>query len=233
MDRPVIPIVASARELAGDLARETDPAAGRPLLFCPALDGHAPEVAEYLALLPVQDSNGRLLAALAGLPEGALEQVCVGVLAVDPFRPPARFLSALRRAGVRSVANFPTACLFDGETGETLERLGFGLDREAAFLERAVAAGFTATGFATDAAAGRRLRAAGAERVVLHPGPATGEAARDAGAAEAASAAVAALKAEGGGRVLAYLPAGFGPHRAVLARHADGVLAIAGYSDSP
>ncbi|HSK38367.1 MAG TPA: phosphoenolpyruvate hydrolase family protein [Arenibaculum sp.] len=225
MDRPVIPIVASP----GGLKEGR----GKLRLFCPALDGHAPDKAEYLALLPVQDSNGRLLAALAGLHEDDLDEACVGVLSVDPFRPPAPFLAALRRAGVRSVANFPTACLFDGETGETLGRLGFGLDREAAFLEHAVREGFSAIGFAMDAVVGRRLREAGAARIVVHPGPATGDVLRDAGAAEAASGAVAALKAQSGGEVFVHLPSGFGPHRGILAEHADAVVLFAGSHESP
>lgn len=93
----------------------------------------------------MQDSNGRLLAALAemplaGLPDGVPVDVCVVVLAVDPFRPAGPLLESLRRAGVRAVANFPTTALFDGETGETLSGVGLGAEREASFLEQAAQA---------------------------------------------------------------------------------------------
>jgi len=213
----IVPILRSSAELA-ETAGER--------LFCPALHGHPPDCAEYLALLPVQDSNGRLLAALAELRHGVPEGVCAGLLAVDPFRPAGPFLEALRRAGVRAVANFPTTALFDGETGKTLHGVGLGPEREAAFLEQAADAGFSVTGFTADAATGRRLRAAGAARLVVHPGAATGAPARDAGAAENAAAVAAELRREGGGPVLVYRPAGFEAHVAILAREADGLVLL-------
>ncbi|CAO3381611.1 hypothetical protein [Azospirillum argentinense] len=204
-------------------------------LFCPAFAGHPVDRAEYLALLPVQDSNGRLLAALAELPDGVPEGVCVGVLAVDPFRPVGPFLEALRRFGVRAVANFPTTALFDGETGETLRGVGLGAEREASFLEQAARAGFAVTGFAADADIGRRLRTAGAGRLVVHPGAATGDPARDAEAVADAAAVAAELRGESGGPVLLYRPAGFEDHHDVMRRASDGLVLPpgAGYSNRP
>ena len=193
-------------------------------LFCPAFGGNPVDRAEYLALLPVQDSNGRLLAALAELPDGVPEGVCVGVLAVDPFRPVGAFLKTLTRFGVRAVANFPTTALFDGETGETLRGVGLGAEREVSFLEQAALAGFAVTGFAADADNGRRLRTAGAVRLVVHPGAATGDRARDAEAAEHAAAVAAELRGEGSGPVLLYRPAGFEDHHDVMRRAADGLV---------
>jgi predicted TIM-barrel enzyme len=217
LDTQIVPIIRSPAEL-GETAGER--------LFCPALHGHPPDHAEYLALLPVQDSNGRLLAALAELREGVPEGVCAGLLAVDPFRPAGPFLVALRRAGVRAVGNFPTTALFDGETGETLRGVGLGPEREATFLAQAAEAGFSVTGFAADTATGRRLRAAGAARLVVHPGAATGNPARDAEAAETAAAVAAELRREGGGAVLVYQPAGFEEHTGILAREADGLVLV-------
>lgn len=196
----------------------------RERLFCPAFGGHPADRAEYLALLPVQDSNGRLLAALAALPDGVPEGVCVGVLAVDPFRPVGPFLETLRQFGVRAVANFPTTALFDGETGETLRGVGLGAEREVSFLEQAAQAGFAVTGFAADAAIGRRLRAAGAVRLVVHPGAATGDPSRDAEAVANAAAVVAELRGEGGGPVLLYRPAGFEDHHDLMRQAADGLV---------
>ncbi len=193
-------------------------------LFCPAFGGHPVARAEYLALLPVQDSNGRLLAALAALSDGVPEGVCVGVLAVDPFRPVGPFLETLRQFGVRAVANFPTAALFDGNTGETLRGVGLGAEREVWFLEQAAQAGFAVTGFAADADIGRRLRTAGSERLVVHPGAATGDPSRDAEAVANAAAVVAELRREGGGPVLLYRPAGFEDHHEVMSRAADGLV---------
>jgi predicted TIM-barrel enzyme len=213
----IVPILRSPAELAGTAGER---------LFCPAFGGHPPDRAEYLALLPVQDTNGRLLAALAELRDGVPEGVCVGVLAVDPFRPAGPFLETLHRAGVRAVANFPTTALFDGETGETLRGVGLGSEREAEFLEQAAHAGFSVTGFAADAGTGRRLRAGGAARLVVHPGAATGDPARDSGAAANAAASAAELRREGGGTVLVYLPAGFGKHRDILASAADGLVLL-------
>lgn len=201
-------------------------------LFCPAFGGHPADRAEYLALLPVQDSNGRLLAALAGLPDGVPEGVSVGVLAVDPFRPVGPFLETLRHAGVRAVANFPTTALFDGETGETLRGVGLGAEREASFLEQAARTGFAVTGFAVDAVTGRRLRGVGAVRLVVHPGAATGDPSRDAGSAANAAAVAAELRGEGGGPVLVYRPAGFEEHHALLAREADGLVLPPGRGQS-
>ncbi len=230
-DVQIVPILRHPAEL---------PETAGERLFCPAFGGHPADRAEYLALLPVQDSNGRLLAALAemplpGLPDGVPEDVCVGVLAVDPFRPAGPLLESLRRAGVRAVANFPTTALFDGETGETLAGVGLGAEREASFLEQAAQAGFAVTGFAADAATGRRLRAAGAARLVLHPGAATGDPSRDAEAAANAAMAAAALRREGGGPVLVYRPAGFEEHHGILAREADGLVVLPGahHSSSP
>ncbi|WP_167525354.1 phosphoenolpyruvate hydrolase family protein [Roseomonas genomospecies 6] len=226
----IVPILLHSAEL---------PETAGERLFCPAFAGHPPDRAEYLALLPVQDSNGRLLAALAelaeGVPEGVPEGVCVGVLAVDPFRPAGPFLESLRRAGVRAVANFPTTALFDGETGETLRGVGLGAEREASFLAQAAQAGFAVTGFAADAATGRRLRAAGASRLVVHPGAATGDPSRDAEAAANASMTAATLRREGGGPVLVYRPAGFEEHHGILAREADGLVLLPSkdHSSSP
>ncbi|WP_051341123.1 phosphoenolpyruvate hydrolase family protein [Azospirillum halopraeferens] len=217
MDAQIIPILRTVAELgatAGDR------------LFCPALGGHPEDRAEYLALLPVQDSNGRLLDALAGMPDGHMDGVCAGVFAVDPFRPAGPFLATLRRAGVRAVANFPTTAVFDGETGETLRAVGLGPEREAAFLEQAARAGFAVTGFAADREVGRRLRAAGAARIVVHPGAATGDAARDAEAAAQAAAEVAALRRDGPGPVFVHLATGFAAHRAVLESEADGLVLL-------
>ena len=222
-----------AVQIVPTLRRSDDvPGTAGERLFCPAFGGHPADRAEYLALLPVQDSNGRLLAALTELPDGVPEGVCVGVLAVDPFRPAGPFLDSLRRAGVRAVANFPTTALFDGETGETLRGVGLGAEREASFLEQAAQEGFAVTGFAADIATGRRMRAAGASRLVVHPGAATGDPSRDAEAAENAAAVAAALRREGGGPVLVYRPAGFEEHHAILAREADGLALLPGTSQS-
>ncbi|PNQ95534.1 hypothetical protein C1S70_28575 (plasmid) [Azospirillum argentinense] len=204
-------------------------------LFCPAFGGHPVDRAEYLALLPIQDSNERLFAALAESPDGVPEGVCVGVLAVDPFRPVGPFLETLRRFGVQAVANFPTTALFDGETGETLRGVGLGAEREVSFLEQAACAGFAVTGFAADADIGRRLRAAGAGRLVVHPGAATGDPLRDAEAVANAAAVAAELRGEGGGPVLLYRPAGFEDHHDVMRRAADGLVLPpdAGHSNRP
>ncbi|NYZ13833.1 hypothetical protein HL658_14855 [Azospirillum sp. RWY-5-1] len=224
MDVQIIPILCVGAELAATTGDR---------LFCPALAGHPPDCAEYLALLPVQDSNGRLLQALATLTPGSLDGTTVGILAVDPFRPVGPFLSILRRAGVRGVANFPTTALFDGETGEALRSVGLGREREAAFLEQAAASGFAVTGFATDAETARRLRRAGASRIVVHPGAATGNAVQDAAAASLAAAIAAELRSEGPGPVLVLLPAGFEAHRPVLERAADGLVLPPGQSSRP
>lgn len=224
MDVQIIPILRTADELA---------ATAGDRLFCPALAGHPADRAEYLALLPVQDSNGRLLDALPGVPPAALDGVCVGVFAVDPFRPIGPFLSALRRAGVRGVANFPTTALFDGETGETLGAVGLGTDREVAFLEQAGRAGFEVTGFATDRETGHRLREIGAARIVVHPGAASGDAAQDALAASRAASVAAELRAERPGPVLIHVPAGFEAHRPALEQSADGLVLLSDQSSRP
>lgn len=224
MGAQIIPILRTAGEVA---------ATSGDRFFCPALAGHPVDHAEYLALLPVQDSNGRLLHALSATPAGALDGATVGVFAVDPFRPVGPFLSALRRAGVRGVVNFPTTALFDGETGETLRSVGLGPDREATFLEQAAREGFAVTGVATDRETGRWLRRAGACRIVVHPGAATGDAAQDAAAASRATAIAAELRAEGPGPVLILLASGFEAHRPMLEPAADGLVLPPGHSSRP
>jgi len=153
-------------------------------IFAPWLDGLPVPQRDLLALLPVLDVNGAIVAALsdAGTSRGGpvtlgaralpvQPGVIAALLCVDPFLRVRDLVALLKAVGVTGVTNFPTIQVIDGVSGLGFESAGLGVQREARMLASFAGEGLAVTGFATTAENGRRLLDHGATALVVHPGP--------------------------------------------------------------
>lgn len=135
------------------------------MLYCPCLAGLGGGPVETLALLPIHDANGLLLAGLETA-AGRLSGLFAGVLALDPFRRRGDILAALGRAGCTGLVNFPSIAAIDGEMRTSLEAFGYGLEAELDLLREARAQGFRIAAVVDGAAAGAQAVQAGAEALI-------------------------------------------------------------------
>ncbi len=167
MKRIGIRLAASLSQLPGSDSRELQvlfPAMGR----YPRKLKH---LATWLSPLAAHSANESTLRALTGSEIPA--RVYAGVFAADPLRTQRAFIQRLKSAGVRSLINFPTVSLIDGEAGATLEQLGLGIDREISFLSACHDAGLRIAGVAGSVRAARELMRAGADFLIVHAGAPT------------------------------------------------------------
>ncbi|BAV52736.1 hypothetical protein MLTONO_p0266 (plasmid) [Mesorhizobium loti] len=126
-----------------DLAAISDEQPQSVTLYCPSCEGLQGSAYDSLVLLPIHDTNGRLLAELRkGIPRR--RQTFAGVLALDPFRRHVDILKALGTASCPGVVNFPSVTAIDGEMRVSLEDYGYGVTTEINLLRMAVAKGFGA-----------------------------------------------------------------------------------------
>jgi len=145
-------------------------------LYLPGLRGLEGGNLDLLAMLPVCDVNGDLARSLTS---GNLWTVpgpvpVAGLFMLDPFLRISEMVSALKAAGIQSVANYPTIQVLEGETARGLASVGLAPAQEFEVLRQFGRQGFSMVGFATGAAAARELAGAGARAVVLHPGHGAG-----------------------------------------------------------
>jgi predicted TIM-barrel enzyme len=143
-------------------------------VYLPALDGAPPGLVELLALLPVADVNGALMAALAGRSFSRAAPVAA-VFCVDPFLRVSDMAAALRAGGIMAVTNYPTVQVVDGETGRAIAAVGYGPADELSMLLRFAAAGLEPVGCVTSAEDAARFAAAGVARLVAPPAFGSGE----------------------------------------------------------
>jgi predicted TIM-barrel enzyme len=147
-----------------------DQRAGR--VFLPALAPFPVTSWPLVALLPVLDINGALVAALAaGRPFRNAAPVA-GIFACDPFLRLSDLATTLRAAGISQVVNYPTVQIFEGETAAALAAVNYRAEAEFRLLQRLAGLGFAPIACATsrpevDLALGHGLR-----RILLHPGAA-------------------------------------------------------------
>lgn len=139
-------------------------------VFVPALARFPADLRELMALLPVVDINGGLLAALAEARGEPAPGAVAGLFAVDPFLVRTEMIAALRGAGLRGVANFPTLQLFDGATAAGFGIVGYDLEAELAVLTAFAQAGFEVLAYVTTPAAASQALAAGISSLAYHPG---------------------------------------------------------------
>lgn len=112
-------------------------------LYCPSCEGLDGNAYDSLVLLPIHDTNERLMYELRnGMARP--NQVYAGVFALDPFRLHIDILRALETAGCPGVVNFPSVTAIDGEMRVSLEDFGYGTTTEISLLRTAVAKGFSA-----------------------------------------------------------------------------------------
>jgi len=141
---------------------------GEGFLLSPVMAGLPVGQASALALGPARNANQRLFDVLAGRPAGH-PRACAGLFAVDPFVGLKEIRLRLERAGIATVANWPSVGLFDPPFLKELSGKGLGFEREVAFVEAMAGAGFRtlATVFTLDQ--GLAMQDAGADGILLHP----------------------------------------------------------------
>jgi len=141
-------------------------------IFLPALAPFPLETWPLVALLPVLDINGSLCAALETRHPFRGAPPVAGLFACDPFLRLVDLAATLRRAGIKSVVNFPTVQLFDGETAAALAATGYRAEAEYRLLQRLAEQGFTPIACATSRRAVDAALGFGLRRILLHPGAA-------------------------------------------------------------
>ena len=99
--------------ITGHDAPRTD---GLDTIFCPCLVGLTETQADLAFVMPRMDHN-RVLRETPGHGRWA------GVLASDPFGTEAAFHAALRAAGYRGVANWPSSILLEGTTRQSMSTI--------------------------------------------------------------------------------------------------------------
>lgn len=156
--KPVRFAASWAEVLADDAAR----------LFSPVMQGLPVGLASALAAMPIHDANAMLLSAL-DMPASAGGQLCAGVLAIDPFRSWERIFTALHRARIRSVMNWPSVGVFDDDLHHALGPAQLGYDREVAFVRAAAQHGWRVTATVFSVAQAASMLEAGASRLLIHP----------------------------------------------------------------
>lgn len=192
-------------------------------LLAPYLTGLRPEIADLLGALPIGGVNQILLHALSAAHSA---QPCwAAVLPTDPFLGGEPLWRELAQRGVRGVVNLATTALVDGEFRRALGVAGLDQDQEFAALSQARHAGLDAGAVVFSYDQALRAWRSGVDRVVLHPGPPTGDPALDGALAEAALALARRLRT-GSGReqTLLYRHPAFGPMLDPVLRETDGVV---------
>ena len=144
-----------------------------PFLLSPVMKGLPVGQASALALGPARNANERLFEALPSRPSGTL-QVCAALFAVDPFVGLKEIRRRLEQAGIDTVANWPSVGLFDTPFLKELAGKGLGFEREVAFVEEVVGAGFRAVATVFTVGQGLAMHNAGADSLLLHPPLANG-----------------------------------------------------------
>ncbi len=197
------PMVAGERQGTTDrflpMSVLTDwPAAGHDegFLLAPVMKGLPVGQASAVALGPARNANQRLFDALAR-PPFRHGRVCAALFAVDPFVGLNEIRRRLEGAGVEVVSNWPSVGLFDAPFRKELAAKDLGFEREVAFIAEMVGAGFKAMATIFTVDQGVAMRAAGADRLLLHPPLVEGRIMRVADAVSWAEPKIAELRAAG------------------------------------
>lgn len=164
------PALALCRTADLDAARR----AGLEPVLCPVLDGMAAEDAALLAALPIADANALLIDAVARMTSARADARfpmprAAAFFAADPFLHLGDLLERLRRAGIKTLLNFPSVQVFDGAFGDSLDRVGCGTTLELERLVQAQSAGFGICALIKSAALMPRLQKAGIRTYALLP----------------------------------------------------------------
>jgi len=185
---------------------------GRGAIVCPVLARWPMPLADTLAHLPIASANAAVQAMLASLPVArARHGAHVALFAGDPFLHLPSLFRAAERAGIKRLAAYPTAQFYDGDTARAVAAVGYGLDADRAFVRSARRYGFQTLSFALDAPGALALESDGADRIVLHPGPAGPDMrANDAAAAALARAAKTLAAQKLAAKILVYCAPGYG-----------------------
>jgi hypothetical protein len=208
------------------------PRAGLPAAYvlAPWLAGFGAPHREVVGLLPIHDVNGLTLAAAASIRD---PRAIAGLMLADPFLRATDIAASLSNSGLGWIANFPTIQIVDGETSRAFDSAKLGVQREIDMLAQLASRGIGIIGFAASGDVARRLAAAGAAAIVIHPGLATSEWRERADASLRVEKIVDSLRGDWEGPVMIYRPAGFGMEIDRAISRADGVVSIADDIDDP
>ncbi|EAQ02047.1 hypothetical protein OB2597_20521 [Pseudooceanicola batsensis HTCC2597] len=132
-------------------------------IFCPCLAGLSVTQADLAFVMPRIDHNRSLRET-----EGAAHWAAV--LASDPFGSETTFQTALKAAGYRGIANWPSSILLEGSTRQAMSTIPATPEFEYAYLARAAEAGFETMAFLVSLDQARQAIKAGLSNLVLHPG---------------------------------------------------------------
>jgi predicted TIM-barrel enzyme len=181
----------SRRDILKRLRAESD--TRRPILICAVWSGMAAGIVDsggadlvsidasgkfrmagYSALaglLPFGDANGIMLELAAGiLPAVKKTPLMAGVCAVDPFRSVPLFLQQLQAAGFSGVQNYPSVGMIDGSFRESLEKAGFGYEREVEMIRIAHDMDLFTAPYVFDVKQAEEMTVSGADLIVAHTG---------------------------------------------------------------
>jgi predicted TIM-barrel enzyme len=123
-------------------------------------------------LLPLGDANALSLeSARERMASAGSTPVLAGVCATDPLRLMDKFLQEMKAAGVSGVQNMPSVGLIDGGFRTNLEEANLGFGREIEMLRLAGTLDLLTAAFVFSPENARAMAEAGADLVVIHPGP--------------------------------------------------------------
>lgn len=123
-------------------------------------------------LFPFADANAEVLKLVRQVnPTSQSLPVIASVCGTHPFRLMEKFLSELQSLGIVAVQNWPTVGLMDGTFRRHLEEGNIGYAREVEAIRQARELGLLTFAFVFDAAQSLQMMQAGADVLLLHPGP--------------------------------------------------------------
>lgn len=147
-------------------------APGATVIVCPWLKGLPVESGLWISALPIHDANSHIRAGSFGNADRKIvEQIYLGVFALDRFRPTAQLLDDIWGMGARRLINLPSVSFFDGRSGAILRDVDLGPAREVEFLLQAKDAGFRVALCALQDQAAQVKSVAAFDFLLLHAGP--------------------------------------------------------------
>lgn len=131
------------------------------------MDGHG----SMVGYLPYGDANAMTLEmARHVLPVAGDVPIIAGVAAADPYRDVATLVDDLMGRGYAGITNTPTCGVYDGVFRETIEKQGFGFDKEIALIAKCSERDVPTVAYAFTPSQAAEMARAGADILTVHLG---------------------------------------------------------------